>query len=297
MSRYPIRALQSLDEMMVAAELQRVYWGHDSESVVPAHMLFTIASYGGHVLAAWDGDRMIAVLIGLIGTNVEESGEDRLAIANLLMASKRMVVLPEYRSSGIGFELKLAQRQLAIKQGIRLVTWTFDPLLSLNAHLNLRKLGCVAQKYYLNLYGESDRSGLATFGWSDRLKVDWWVTNRRVDERLNGSRVDLTLDQYLGGNATIINPARADGQFIHPADALIDCSGVFGLVEIPLNYPLMVEQSPAVARAWQMHIREAFRVMFGAGYIVTDFLRGNHEGRDRAFYLLSYNMGFDFSLN
>jgi len=293
---YHIRTLHTLDEMAQAVELQRTYWGDDLESVVPAHMLFTISQYGGHVIGAFDGDKMIAVLIGLIGTN-EQEDSDRPAMANLLIASKRMVVLPEYRSSGIGYELKLEQRRRAIKQGIRLVTWTFNPLLSLNAHLNLRKLGCIAEKYHVNLYGTSDASGLSEMGWSDRLHADWWVTNRRVEVRLSGQRTALSLAQYLSGGATLINPAKQGEVYLQPAVSLRQSSGAFALIEVPLNYAALVKADPALGKDWQMHIREMFLSLMGNGFIVTDFLRDTYEGRDRGFYLLSYNMGFDFSLN
>lgn len=291
-----IQALTTLDEMYPAVELQRLYWGDDLESLVPAHMLFTIVSYGGHVLAAFDDERMIGMLVGLLGTNIEES--HRPAMANLLIGSKRMVVLPEYRSHGVGYRLKLAQRDAAIKQGVRLVTWTFDPLRSANAYLNLRKLGGVAQKYERDLYGTRDGNGLSVFGVSDRLKLDWWVTNRRVEERLNGSRPDLTLTQYLEGNATIINPTQLPPEDIYPfpTDDLREPEGSLALVEIPLNFTPMITGDPTLAHRWQLHIREVLMPMMHGGYLITDFLRATHEGRDRGFYLLSFNFGFDFSV-
>jgi predicted GNAT superfamily acetyltransferase len=207
------------------------------------------------------------------------------------------VVLPEYRGGGVGYELKLAQRRAAIRQGIRLVTWTFDPLLSLNAHLNLRKLGCVSQSYFVDLYGTSERGGLATLGWSDRLRVDWWVTSRRVERRLAGDRGDLTLKQYLEGNATLINPT-APPQGAYPAvPAAGECRTTFGLVEIPLEMAALRRDDPELARGWQTHIREVFTYLFRRGYVVTDFLRSNYEGRERGFYLLSFDLNFDRSLN
>jgi predicted GNAT superfamily acetyltransferase len=290
-----IRALKTLDEMYEAVELQRLYWGNEVESLVPAHMLFTIASYGGHVLAAFDGEKMIGVLIGIVGTALEEV--ERPAMANLLIASKRMVVLPEYRSSGIGYRLKLAQRDEAIRQGIRLVTWTFDPLRSANAYLNLRKLGGVCEKYQQNLYGTRDGNGLALFGVSDRLKVDWWVTHRRVDVRITGSRADLTFMQYLGGNARVLNPTELDGAFVKPAQEIASPNGSFALVEIPLNFGQMVDDAPSLAQEWQMHIRNILPKLMANGYAITDFLRTEYEGRDRGFYLLSFSSGFDYRLN
>jgi predicted GNAT superfamily acetyltransferase len=82
-----------------------------------------------------------------------------LGMAILQLFSKRMVVLPEYRGQGIGYRLKLAQRDFAIEQGIRLVVWTFDPMLAPNAHLNIRKLGVVCHTYYENYYGTSSEGG------------------------------------------------------------------------------------------------------------------------------------------
>ncbi|MBL8145495.1 MAG: GNAT family N-acetyltransferase, partial [Anaerolineae bacterium] len=139
MGEITIRPLVRLDELRAMVELQHTYWGDDGESVVPAQMLFSLTSHGGHVLAAFDDGQPVGMLIGFIGTDSEVT--DRPAMANLQLVSKRMVVLPDHRGSGIGFRLKQAQRDLAMQQGLRLVTWTFDPVMALNAHLNIRKLG------------------------------------------------------------------------------------------------------------------------------------------------------------
>ena len=52
-------------------------------------------------------------------------------------------VLPEFRG-GLGYRLKLAQRERALAQGLDLIEWTFDPLQAMNAHFNFAKLGGVA---------------------------------------------------------------------------------------------------------------------------------------------------------
>ena len=139
-----IRPLRALDEMAAAVDLQQVYWGSDSGSVIPAHMLFSLAAHGGHVLAALDGDKQVGVLVGLLGADTDAMRDDP-AISHLYIYSKRMVVLPDYRGRGLGTQLKLAQRDFALSQGIERVVWTFDPLLAPNAHLNLRKLGGISR--------------------------------------------------------------------------------------------------------------------------------------------------------
>lgn len=288
-----IRPLHTLDEMYEAVDLQRTYWGNDAESVVPAQMLYTIVGCGGHVIGAFDGERMVGVLIGLIGTDI--AVKDRPAMANLLVASKRMVVLPEYRSGGIGYRLKLAQRDATIQHGVRLVTWTFDPLQSKNAHLNLRKLGGIVRDYQINAYGTRDETGLSRFGWSDRLKVQWWVTHRRVDERLHGQRTDVSLHQYLEAGAVLINPTSVvDGVTIH-SQSYNRIEGPFALLEIPRDFDNIVKTEPQIARGWQNHVREAFVPLLNGGYFISDFLIGSLDDRPRAFYLISADLGFDFS--
>ncbi len=288
MATITIRPLHELDEMRPVVELQKIYWGGDLESVIPAHMLFSLANAGGHVLTAFDEGRPVGVLVGFLSTNIEEV--DRPAMANLQIFSKRMVVLPEYRGQGIGYRLKLEQRKIAIKQGIRLVVWTFDPLLAPNAHLNVRKLGAISNTYKENYYGTSSEGGLARLGTSDRLIAEWWVTNRRVEERIHGSRKDLTLSHYLEAETPILNPSTLshDGALL-AAEAIANPSGSLALIEIPTRYTTMETSNPQLALAWRMHIRQAFRQTMARGYIVTDFMTETYEGRERSFYLLSYS--------
>lgn len=276
-----IRRLLTFDDMDTAVDLQKIYWGDNADYLVPAHMLFTIASSGGHVLAAMNEEQMIGLLIGMVGTDISEP--DRPAMANLLIASKRMVVLPAYRGQGIGYQLKLAQRDLAIQHGIRLITWTFDPLLSTNAYFNLRKLGAISQKYLQNYYGTNPSSSLVSLGTSDRLSVEWWITNYRVEQRINGERAGLSLQHYLEAGATITNLSYDDT----PPDELQMPDGAFALLEIPSDYNQLLIDNVSLAQSWREHNRIAFQRLMRQGYIVTDFVREPYKGHVRSFYLLS----------
>ncbi len=284
-----IRLLLGLGEMHAAVDLQRLHWGDDVESVIPAHMLFSLAGHGGHVLAAFDGARMVGVLIGFIGTGAGDVA--RPAMANLQIVSKRMVIHPEYRGQGIGYRLKLAQRDRAMAQGIRLVEWTFDPLLAPNAHLNIRKLGAVCTRYLENYYGTEGAGGLAALGASDRLLVEWWVTHRRVEERLTGKRGLLRLAQYLSAETPLLNPTdvRADGLPVPAPAPTQSGQRAMALIEIPADYTAMMRAEPALAVRWREHSRRVFTGAFARGFMVTDFLHENVDGRERAFYLMSYD--------
>ncbi|RMF77478.1 MAG: GNAT family N-acetyltransferase [Chloroflexi bacterium] len=299
MSEIEYRPLHTLDEMRVVVQLQRTYWGEDTEAAIPAHMLLSLANHGGHVIGALDDTKLIGAVIGFIGTSTRAEDSDRPAMTNLQLVSKRMVVLPEYRNQGVGYHLKLEQRKQAIKQGIRLITWTFDPLLAANAYFNIRKLGAITHVYYENYYGTTESGGLTTLGSSDRLLVEWWVTNQRVKERINGDRSNLNLRHYLEANTTILNPTTVrTGGIPWPPETIELSSSTFALLEIPSDYRAIVHTDESLAQAWRLHIRGAFLTLLSRGYLVTDFVHEEYEGRDRAFYLLSHNNPqHDFSLN
>lgn len=291
MTDITIRPLRSFDEMHPAVDLQRTHWGDDLESVVPAQMLFTLATHGGHVLAAFDGARMVGLLIGLLGTG--EDYVDGPVFSHLQVASKRMVVLSEYRSHGIGYRLKMAQRDFALQQGMKLVTWTFDPLLAPNASLNLHKLGAICRTYLLDYYGTTTGAGLTTLGSSDRLLAEWLIAHERVAARAAGTYTAPALAQVLESGATIVNPAVVSGgEWIAPGE-IDSARGATLLLEIPLNYTAMIGAQPDLARAWRGHTRGLFQDLFGAGYIATGFVRATYEGRDRAFYVLSRKETFE----
>lgn len=276
-----IKALQSLDEMYAAVELQKVYWGTDIESLVPAHMLFSIVGSGGHVLAALDNDRMVGVLIGLLAA---EPGI-RPARETLFLASKRMVVLPEYRSQGVGYRLKLAQREVAMSLGISLISWTFDPLLAANAYFNLHKLGCISRTYYENYYGTGeDNTGLTILGISDRLKVEWWVNDPEVAGRIQGQFNVESITAFLDHG--VVNPVKVVDDLLYPLERINPVDTPCCLIEVPVDYPDIAKQDRVLGLAWRDQTRAAFHFALAQGYVVRDLHRVHYSGLDRAFYLL-----------
>jgi predicted GNAT superfamily acetyltransferase len=283
-----VRPLVKLAEMRPVVELQRTYWGTDLESVVPGHMLYSIVNAGGHVLGAYDGTRLIGALIGQVALN---SDLNRSLSERLHIASKRMVVLPEYRSQGVGSKLKLAQRQIAIQQGINMVTWTFDPLLSTNAHLNIRKLRGMCRLFLPNYYGTDDAGGLARFGSSDRLLIEWHVNAPVVVKVLDSGYPLRSWEDYVRAEVPIANPAtRNECDVLTPsAEWSLRADDDSLLVEIPSRYEDLVITEPNTAQVWQTHIRGGFTRLFAAGYVVTDFIHTGETGIERSFYVLNLN--------
>ena len=105
---------------------------------------------------------------------------------NVVYHSHLAAVAEARRHKDIGRRMKLAQRERAIEAGIPMIIWTFDPLQSRNAHLNLNKLGAVIRRYEANYYGEGLSSVFGKGAPSDRVFAEWWVI-ARVEAALRAS--------------------------------------------------------------------------------------------------------------
>ncbi|MBX3083786.1 MAG: hypothetical protein KF716_19285 [Anaerolineae bacterium] len=280
-----IRELSTIDDMKKAEALQRLVWD-DPSTVIYPHMLISFARSGASMLGAFDGDELVGFLLGYLG--LESPTSDRPAMTNLKLVSQRMAVMPAYRDAGIGYELKLAQRRYAIRRGIRLITWTFDPLISRNAYLNIHKLGAIVRDYTRDFYG-TEVGPLTHFGSSDRALVEWWVTNNRVEERIHRRRPPLTLAQYVDSSVMIVNPTQpASRGYLQPSETITMPPSQLAMVEIPDNISDIRDDDPDLAIAWQKHLRETLENLITAGFIITDFVRGEHEGRVRTYYVVSH---------
>ncbi len=264
-----IRPLQTLEELHACERLQKEIWGFEDISVVPHHLLLTTIKNGGVLLGAFEENNLIGFVYGFPGVE-----HNRLKHCSLMCA-----VLPERRFQGVGYELKLKQREAMLAQGIELITWTFDPLVSPNAHFNLHKLGVISNRYERNLYGDMrDRlnAGLET----DRLTVEWWITSPRVQARLQGTR-ETSL-----GNYTVINQVEERDGFLVNRDYSLELAELRLLLEIPYDWQRMREQNMPLVKEWRHQTREIFEHYFAQGYYATDFLAIEEGGRKRAFYLL-----------
>src|SRR5579859_11656 len=280
-----VRPLESIEDFTEAEELQRQVWPGSELDVVPLHVLTILAHNGGLVLGAFHGDRMVGMLLGFLGT--DEGQMNRPALARLKHCSHMVGVLPEYQNQHVGYQLKLAQRDHVAAQGVRLITWTYDPLGSRNAHLNIARLGAVCHTYIESMYGDM-RDGLNAGLPSDRFQVDWWITMPRVKERMFGQRAPLVLDSFTSAGAQIVNPTTAGPDGLpRPSEQWQGPAGTLALIEIPANFPAIKSQDMGLELAWRLQTRSLFEQAFDAGYWVTDFFHETVEGRERSFYALS----------
>lgn len=266
-----IQPIQDFPGYRACELLQKEVWGFADISVIPDHALHMIVQAGGLLLGAFDGDRR------LLGFSLSVLGlweKRRLRHYSLMTAVK-----PGLQDRGIGYRLKLAQREHVLRQGVDLITWTFDPLESRNAHFNLNKLGGIVRRYMPSYFGEDMRDERNRGLPGDRFLCEWHLRSPRVEGRLGGgSPRDLRL-----GEAEVINrTVRLSGGLRAPAGGRLDLSGPLLFFEIPADLQALKRENLEVARAWRGECRRFLQPYLEDGYIVTGLFR---EG-DRSFLIL-----------
>ncbi|MER3601975.1 MAG: hypothetical protein C4339_04560 [Nitrososphaerota archaeon] len=269
-----IERLSSVEQLKECEAVQRSIWGSEP---IPATLLRAIQDNGGLVLGAYDEqEKMVGMLVGFLGRRE----------GKLIHYSHICGVLEEARYRDIGFQLKLAQREFALSQGLDLVLWTFDPLQGANAYFNLHKLGAVCRTYYRNYYGlMEDRlnAGLE----SDRFLAEWWIRSERVEASISGRRAASTLAELMSQGAKLVTktrPLRSGMRAIISYGLDVEAPAL--LIEIPDNINALKEQSLEAAREWRRATREIFEHYFAKGYIATDLLSERAGATRRNYYLL-----------
>ncbi len=267
-----VKLIADIPTLHEVEHLQRVVWGMPDRDIVPYHQLLAATRAGGAVLGAFMADgRLIGFCYGFVG--VGDSGP--------LFYSHMAGVLKEFRSGSVGFRLKGAQRQFALEQGIDRMVWTFDPLVSMNAHFNLHKLGAVASRYYVNYYGEMPdelNRGLE----SDRLEVDWWLRDPRVEALMRGDHRSPTVSAL----ATPVLAAVPRPTGFAPGDPALEAESPALQLEIPTVLAEAKAKGLDLARAWRAATRQTFLHYFERGYVAVDFLLERHAGHQRGVYIL-----------
>ena len=288
MSEIVIRALETVEEIAQAEQIQRVAWTMSDLDIIPTHALHAMEHNGAVLLGAFEDGKVIGFVFGVLGTEENPNRLDQVAAARLKMYSVIAGVLPEYQQHDIGYRLKMAQRDFALRIGIRLITWTYDPLESLNARFNIGKLGAVCRRYLPNFHG--DMTGINTGLPTDRFETEWWVAQDRVAARTERKWRPLQLDALLAGGALLINEATINeaGLAVPPLN-YVSRPGNMMLVEIPANFQSLKWADMPLAQRWRMHTREVFENLFGSGFIVTDFVTHEDEhGNPHSYYLLTH---------
>jgi len=271
-----IRDITLHSEMREVETLQKDVWQSDDRDVVPLNILAATREVGAILLGAFHGSELVGFAYSFVGRENER----------LIHHSHMLAVKPSHRKLNLGYQLKLAQRERALTQGIDRMTWTFDPLQSLNAHFNFAKLGVVADTYRVNFYGEATSSPLLQIGSdTDRLWVTWLLDSRRVLERLKERDSGRVSTLELGSISRLVqvgpnNTPKARALSREPEQKYLT-------IEIPSDINSLQLESPQLALKWREETRRAFSEAISAEYIVEDFYSSSRNDYAVGLYLLS----------
>jgi predicted GNAT superfamily acetyltransferase len=238
-----IKPLESKKELSECMQLQRKIWGNGPDAgIIPASVLKINEFLGGITAGAFNKE---GLLVGFIF-----SMPGRLK-KKWVHWSFRLAVEPAYRQFNTGQALKTYQKDRSLKMGFTEIYWSFDPLESRNAHININKLKAVATQYVENMYALSESKLHKAIG-TDRLMVKWDL----AEDPLIGSEINP--DTLLIANAS---PAQLNQQL----------QGF--RIEIPDDIQGLKQSDPEKAVKYRSESRNCFKWAFENGYKVHSFYR------------------------
>ncbi len=268
-----IRTLTSVGDMRTLQAVQDLIWGGDTMSI---HVLVTQAHHGGLLQGAFAGegaqetDGMVGFSFGWPAFAIDGSGGRKLKFRSHIMG-----VLPAWHGRGIGLKLKKAQREELLRQGwTDHVTWTYDPLLRVNARLNICRLGAVSTTYVRNVYGEmtdSLNAGVPT----DRFELDWYLNSPRVHTALSGDA--LTAWQTIDFQRAATRAQRRGDPLRTPLGPPPPPDGRPYALPLPDSVDALRQAGGTLLYDWRMFVRQAAESCFGAGYTLVDCLQVDEE--------------------
>lgn len=268
-----IRDLETIADLEPMLRLEKEVWGLDDADVTPLTLAVALKAAGSMLLGAFEGLELVGFALAFPSLEHGRVG----------FHSHMLAVRPSHREFGLGYRLKLAQRERAMAMGINEITWTFDPLRSLNAHFNFCKLGVISDSYRPDFYGPQTSSHLHSNG-TDRLWVTWRLRDASVQGKLNGKDKSAEVLDTLKHLDPLIR-FNGDGR---PAEGdpttLLSRQRV--AIEIPREIGQMEHSDLPRAREWRLATRRAFMKSLSAGFVVKEFCSSIRGQQGPGAYLL-----------
>jgi predicted GNAT superfamily acetyltransferase len=165
-----INKISDPDEIKKILPVISSAWGMPNLAAAFKDTINAMRFHGGLVAAAYDGDEMVGMQFAFPGYRRGRT----------YLYSHMTGIVEKRKYSGIGYQMKLYQKKWALENGYDLIAWTFDPIRSLNAYFNLKKLGAISRTLVPNFYGtmeDSLNAGIPT----DRLVAEWWIKDQKTE--------------------------------------------------------------------------------------------------------------------
>lgn len=255
-----IRPLASQEDYEACTAFQEEIWGVGFNERVSAAILMVANRIGGLSAGAFDEEGVLqGFVFGLTGI---EGGE-------LIHWSDMLAVRAGLRDQGLGTRLKHYQREVLLSRGVRRMRWTFDPLQSRNAYVNLAKLGIITREYVQDMYGDTG-SPLHRGVGTDRLIAFWEMDSDRATRRLKGT--DVRPDAATLAALPMVIPTRGGGDYPAPEEPVLGLDGPALLLTIPGEIDSIMAEDPGLAVRWREVTRSAFLHYFSRGYRAMELI-------------------------
>ncbi|MBB2914635.1 putative GNAT superfamily acetyltransferase [Streptosporangium becharense] len=250
-----LRELHSIADFEDVLRLFDGIW-HPGPANTPitVEMMRALSHAGNYVAGAYLDGRMVGASVGFFGAPAE-----RVLHSHITGAAA---------GRGIGFALKLHQREWALARGMERITWTYDPLVRRNAHFNLTKLGARPEEYLPSFYGVMN-DAINSGDESDRVLAVWRLSEPQV---LAAARREPYLVEVPPGAA--VGLGECDGR---PVAGRTDTATV--LIAVPADVETLRRTDPEVARSWRHAVRDVLGGLLREGARVTGF-------HDRHYYVV-----------
>jgi predicted GNAT superfamily acetyltransferase len=250
-----ITELKELDDLRALERLFADIWGRPRPPIV-SDVLMALAHSGNYVVGAHQDGQLVGGLVGWLGGSPPD---------HLLLHSHILGVVAEGR--GLGFDLKQHQRTWCLERGVKLMEWTFDPLVRRNAYFNFNKLGAEANEYLVNFYGEMT-DGINAGEESDRLLVRWRLDTRQAQDAAVGHPHDPSAEDLQRWKIDSLLSLGPGGQPVPGSSKarVVVC-------QTPEDIVVLRRSDQNLARAWRIAMRNALSSAFDSGYAVTGVTR------------------------
>jgi predicted GNAT superfamily acetyltransferase len=252
-----VREVTTLDDLQEVYRLYDGIWRPDPQNPpVTTELLRALSKAGNYVAAAYDGPALVGACVAFFGAPADRAMHSHVAGVSAAALGRH-----------VGFALKLHQRAWAMRRGVSVIAWTFDPLVSRNAYFNLAKLAASPAEYLADFYG-AIRDDINAADDTDRLLVHWNLGAPAVTAACAGRpRVrDAATDRARG--AVVGLGTSADGR---PVSGSLDGDTV--LVAVPPDIAALRSSDPGVARRWRTELRAVLGGLMAGGARVAGFDR------------------------
>lgn len=265
-----------LEMARAAQELQFNKWKPDSRNMLYPPGLYNPEAGSATRLIVVDKDKsVVGFLFGFYGRGNKWMGNPNgNSEYGTWIESQLLAVADEVEGYGLGASLKWQQLEEAKERGIKLVHWTYDPLLAGNAMLNLNALGGIVTeftpKYYPFFQNARNRVPASRFG------VYWLVNSKRTEMAKQRQLPKLSFEELaLRENVDVIHPLNDDiagkiAQWKSKSPDII-------LIQIPQDWQALQDEvaktnDSSLIESWRDKSDKLFERIIGRGegeYVIT----------------------------